>query len=139
MLHILANKTRDPQRHLYHKLLRYIEPFHPQKKLILCPFNATVIPLMSKLFWLQGYRQLKLITTLNQDTKSTGCLLLSPGQEHEINFGEDMVKMLPGDGVASGIEGFVVAKYLSNLCVMVPFLSSVSSPTGNGMKTILLR
>jgi hypothetical protein len=37
-------------RHLYHKLLRYIEPFHPQKKLILCPFDATVIPLMSKLF-----------------------------------------------------------------------------------------
>jgi hypothetical protein len=25
------------------------------------------IPLMSKLFWLQGYRQLKLITTLHQD------------------------------------------------------------------------
>jgi hypothetical protein len=29
-----ANKTRDPQRHLYHKLLRYIEQFHPQKKLV---------------------------------------------------------------------------------------------------------
>jgi putative transposase len=65
-----ANKTRDPQimRHLYHKLLRYIEQFHPQRKLVLCPFDATVIPLMSKLFWLQGYRQLKLITTLHQDT-----------------------------------------------------------------------
>jgi putative transposase len=45
---------------------------------------------MSKLFWLQGYRQLKLITTLNQDTKSTGCLLLSPGQGHEINLGENI-------------------------------------------------
>jgi hypothetical protein len=44
---------------------------------------------MSKLFWLQGYRQLKLITTLHQDTKSTGCLLLSPGQGHEINLGEN--------------------------------------------------
>jgi hypothetical protein len=54
----------------YLAILRYIEQFHPQKKLVLCPFDATVIPLMSKLFWLQGYRQLKLIT--NQDTKSTG-------------------------------------------------------------------
>jgi putative transposase len=61
---------------------------------------------MSKLFWLQGYRQLKLITTLHQATGSTGCLLLSPGQEHEINLGEDMVKMLPEDGVAVGDRGF---------------------------------
>jgi hypothetical protein len=132
MIHILANKTRDPQRHLYHQLLRYIEQFHPQKKLVLCSFDATVIPLMSKLFWLQGYRQLKLITTLHQDTKSTGHLLLSLGQEHEINFGEDMVKMLPENGVA-------VANYLSNLYEMVLFLSPVPSPIGNGMKTILLR
>ncbi len=132
MIHILANKTRDPQRHLYHQLLRYIEQFHPQKKLVLCSFDATVIPLMSKLFWLQGYRQLKLITTLHQDTKSTGHLLLSLEQEHEINFGEDMVKMLPKNGVA-------VANYLSNLYEMVLFLSSVLSSIGNEMKTIVLR
>jgi putative transposase len=57
---------------------------------------------MSKLFWLQGYRQLKLITALHQDTKSTGHLIISPRQEHEINFGEDMVKMLPENGIAVG-------------------------------------
>jgi hypothetical protein len=72
-----ANKTRDPQifMRLYHKLWRYIEPAHPEKKLVLCPFDATVIPLMSQLFWRQGYRQVKLITTLNRDTKST-CLAI---------------------------------------------------------------
>jgi len=75
---------------------------YPQKRLVLCPFDATVIPLMSKLFWLQGYRQLKLITALHQDTKSTGHLIISPRQEHEINFGEDMVKMLPENGIAVG-------------------------------------
>jgi hypothetical protein len=48
------------------------------------PFDATVIPLMSQLFWRQGYRQVKLITTLNQDTQSTDHLILSPGQAHEI-------------------------------------------------------
>jgi hypothetical protein len=74
-----------------HKPLPYIEQFRPQKKLVLCPFDATVIPLTSKLFWLQEYRQIKLITTLHQDTKSTGHLITSPGQEHEINFGEDTV------------------------------------------------
>ena len=94
---------------------------------------------MSKLFWLQGYRQLKLITTLNQDTKSTGCLLLSPGQGHEINFGDDMVKMLPENGVLVGNRGFYSRKLFENLCAMMLFLSSVLSPTGNGMKTIALR
>jgi putative transposase len=59
---------------------------------------------MSKLFWLQGYRQVKLITTLNQDTN--GCLIISPGQEHKINFGEDMVKMLRKNGVTVGDRGF---------------------------------
>jgi hypothetical protein len=75
---------------------------------------------------------LAIITTLHQDTKSTGHLLLSLGQEHEINFGEDMVKMLPENGVA-------VANYLSNLYEMVLFLSSVLSSIGNEMKTIVLR
>ena len=84
-----ANKTRDPQifRHLYHKL-------------------------MSKLFWLQRYRQVKWITTLNQDTKSTGHLIVSPGQTHEINFGEDIVKMLPENGVTVGDKGFCSHKVL---------------------------
>jgi Transposase DDE domain. len=91
---------------LYHKLLRYIEQIHPEKKLVLCPFDATVILLVSKLFWRQGYRQVKLITTLNQDTKSTGHLIVSPGQAHQINFGEDIVKILPENGVAVGDRGF---------------------------------
>jgi len=33
----------------------------------------------------------------------------------------------------------IVANYLSNLCAMVLFLSSVLSPIRNGMKTIVLR
>jgi hypothetical protein len=35
-----------------------------------------------------------------------GYLLLSPGQAHEINFGEDMVEMLPENGLAVGDRGF---------------------------------
>ena len=65
---------------------------------------------MSKLLWLQGYRQVKLITTLNQDTQSPGHLIISPGQAHEINFGEDMMKMLPENGVAIGDRGFCSRK-----------------------------
>ena len=34
-----------------------------------------------------------------------GYLLLSPGQAHEINFGEDMVEILPENGVAVGDRG----------------------------------
>jgi len=103
---------------LYHKLWRYIEQAHPEKKLVLCPFDATVIPLMSQLFWRQGYRQVKLITTLNQDTQSTDHLILSPGQAHDINFGEDIVKILPENGVAVGDRGLcsqkLFAQFIAN-------------------------
>jgi hypothetical protein len=62
---------------------------------------------------------------LHQDTKSTGHLIISPRQEHEINFGEDMVKMLPENGIAVGdsIE--------SNT------LFTIRLPIGNGTKTIV--
>jgi len=69
-----------------------------------------VIPLMSQLLWRQGCCQIKLITTVHQDTKSTGYLIPSPGQEHEINLGEDMVEMLPENGIAVGGRGFCSRK-----------------------------
>jgi putative transposase len=37
-------------------------------------------------------------------------LIVSPRQEHEITFGEDIVKMLPEDGVAVGDRGFYSRK-----------------------------
>jgi hypothetical protein len=39
-----------------------------------------------------------------------GYLILSPGQEHEINFGEDMVEMLPENGVVVGDREFCSRK-----------------------------
>ena len=33
-------------------------------------------------------------TTFNQDTKSTSHLIISSGQEYEIKFGNDIMKML---------------------------------------------
>jgi hypothetical protein len=53
MIHIFPGKQdQRPTDHaaLYHKLLHYIEQFHPQKKLVLCPFDNTVIPLMTSYF-----------------------------------------------------------------------------------------
>jgi hypothetical protein len=55
---------------------------------------------------------------LHQDTKSTGYLnacgtaapIISPGQEHEINFGEDITEMLPVKGVSVGDRGFCSRK-----------------------------
>lgn len=52
--------------------------------------------LMSQLFWLQGYCQVRLITTWNQDRQSTGHLLISLERKHEINFGDDIVKNVTG-------------------------------------------
>jgi hypothetical protein len=61
---------------------------------------------------------LAIITTLNRDTKSTSHLIISPGQGHEINFGEDMMKMLPENGVAVGDRGFcshkLFAQFIAN-------------------------
>jgi hypothetical protein len=86
--------------------LRYIAEIYPEKKLVLCSFDATIIPLMSQLFWLQDYRQVKLVTTLNQDTQSTDHLIVSPGQAHEINLGEDIMKMLPENVFVVRDRGF---------------------------------
>ncbi len=55
---------------------------------------------------------------MNQDTKFTGHLIISPGQGHEINFGEDIVKMLLENGVAVGDRGFcshkLFAQFIAN-------------------------
>jgi hypothetical protein len=52
----------------------------------------------------------KFITTWKQDTQSTGHLLISPGQKHGINFGNDMVKMLPKNGIVVGDREFCSCK-----------------------------
>jgi len=39
-----------------------------------------------------------------------GHLLISPGQEHEINFGDDIAKMLPENGIAVGDREFCSRK-----------------------------
>jgi len=92
---------------------------------------------MSKLFWLQGYYQVKLINTLNQDIKSASHLIVSPGQAHEINFSEDMVKFCKKMESHFGIESFAITKYLMSLLRMMLFVLSVLNPVGNGMKTII--
>jgi len=74
---------------------------------------------------------------LNQDTQSPGHFIVSPGQAHEINFGEDMMKMLPENGVAIGDRGFFSHKLFAQFIANVLFSLSVLNLIGNGMKTIV--
>ena len=79
---------------------------------------------------------LAIITTLRQDTKSAGHLnacgtaapIISHRQEYEINFGEDMVELLPENGVAVGDSGFCSRKLFEQfMCNDALFIIRIKS------------
>jgi hypothetical protein len=75
------------------------------------------------------YLQVKLITTWNQDIQSTGHLLISPGQRHEINF--NIVEMLSKNGIAFGDRAFCSHKLFEQFIEMILSLLSVLNLIGN--------
>jgi len=54
-----------------------------------------------------------------------GYLILSPGQEHEINFGEDMVEMLPENGVVVGDREFCSSLIFGFTGVSIPYFEPI--------------
>jgi len=44
-----------------------------------------------------------------------------PAQEHEISFGDDIMKMLLKNGIAVGDRGLLVISYFENLLGMILF------------------
>ena len=69
---------------------------------MLFPIDSTVVSLTSKLFWIQGQHQVKLLNGVNV---SQG---YDFGQGHDAKFTDYIAGMIPEDGIGIMDRGFVV-------------------------------
>lgn len=62
-----ACKMREDQyfRRIYAQLIEQVRRQKPTTAQMLFPIDSTVVTLTSKLFWLQGYHQVKLLNGVN--------------------------------------------------------------------------
>ncbi|MEO0308820.1 MAG: IS4 family transposase, partial [Gloeomargarita sp. DG02_3_bins_56] len=62
-----ACKTRQDQNfcRIYVKLVEEVKRKNPAVAQMLFPIDSTIISLTSKLFWMEGYRQVKLMNGIN--------------------------------------------------------------------------
>jgi putative transposase len=103
-----ASKHRGFQlfNQVYLSLLNTIRKSSHTSDITICPFDSTVITLTSKLFWAESYHQVKLLTSINQETQATSEPVIHFGQDHDVTFGDKVISMLPEQGVAVGDRGF---------------------------------
>lgn len=73
---------------LFVDLLRQFLRQTHHKDLMICPFDSTLINLTSKLFWAQQYHQVKLLTSLNQETQAPNEAVIHFGERHDAYFQE---------------------------------------------------
>ncbi|WP_425244415.1 transposase [Thermostichus vulcanus] len=91
---------------LFVELLHQVRRRSRRKDVIICPFDSTIIGLTSKLFWAEHYHQVKLLTSLNQETRAPSEFLIHFGERHDAYFGELVLGMIPENGLAVGDRGF---------------------------------
>lgn len=72
---------------------------NPATAQILFPIDSTVITLTSKLFWMQGYHQVKLMNGVNLAQGNPSECLIHFGQGHDAKFAELVTGMIPEDGI----------------------------------------
>jgi len=80
-----------------------------------CPIDSTVITLTSKLLWVLGYHQVKLLTVFNNEQKSGEYPLIHFGQDHDYKFATQMTENLSEKQVGVMDRGFASLDYLKQL------------------------
>jgi putative transposase len=103
-----ASSSRGLQfiNRLFVDLLHQVRRRPSQKDVIICPFDSTVISLTSKFFWAEQYHQVKVLTSLNQETQAPSEVLIHFGERHDAYFGQLVLGMTPENGLAVGDRGF---------------------------------
>ena len=91
---------------LFVDLLHQVRRRPSQNDVIICPFDSTIISLTSKFFWAEQYHQVKVLTSLNQETQAPSEVLIHFGERHDAYFGELVLGMTPENGLAVGDRGF---------------------------------
>lgn len=112
-----ANKIRENNlfQRIYAQLIQRIKRKNAISKLILFPIDSTVITLTSKLFWSQGYHQVKLINGFNLTQNVTSECMINFGQEHDAKFAEQILTIIPENAVAIMDRGFAGWSFLDQL------------------------
>lgn len=103
-----ASKHRDYQAisRIYTTLNRELKKRKGNREYPLYAIDSTVITLTSKLFWMFGYHQLKLVMGVNSETGSTGESHLHFGFGHDERFADLMMTTVPENGIAVEDRGF---------------------------------
>ncbi len=80
-----ACKSQQDQHfcRIYVELMERLKRKNQATALMLMPIDSTVITLTSKLFWAQGYHQVKLMNGVNLTQDTTSECLIHFGQGHD--------------------------------------------------------
>jgi putative transposase len=103
-----ASKNRDYQvfNQIYVSLNSELRKRKGKREYLLYAIDSTVITLTSKLFWMSGYHQTKLVMGVDAETGSIGERHLHFGFSNDENFAELMMTTVPENGIAVENRGF---------------------------------
>jgi putative transposase len=112
-----ACKQRCDQyfRSIYTKLRQKLIHNNPTAAKMLFPIDSTVITLTSKLFWVQGQHQVKLLNGVNVSQGYVSECLIDFGQGHDARFTDYIASMIPENGIGIMDRGFASWKFLDEL------------------------
>lgn len=66
---------------------------------MLFPIDSTVVTLTSKLFWLPGYHQVKLLNGVNLEQGDPSECLIHFGQGYDAKFADPISTMIPENAI----------------------------------------
>lgn len=112
-----ACKTRQDEHfcRIYTDLIGRLKRKNPATAQMLFPIDSTVITLTSKLFWMQGYHQVKLLSGVNLTQGNPSECLIHFGQGHDAKFADRVTSMIPEDAVGVMDRGFASWDFLDQL------------------------
>lgn len=96
-----ACKSRKNQHfcRIYVELMEWLKRKNPTTAQMLFPINSTIVTLTSKLFWMQGYHQVKLMNGVNLVQGNPSECLIHFGQGYDALFASLVPGMIPENAI----------------------------------------
>lgn len=112
-----ASKQRslEPLIKIYQQLCQQISQKNGSPNFQIFPIDSTTVTLTSKLLWMQGYPEVKLISGINLETGGLEESLVSFGKKHDINFGCEAIDAIPSNAVGVMDRGFASCGFISRM------------------------
>jgi len=112
-----ACKSRQDQKfcRIYVELIERLKHQNPTAGQMLFPIDSTVITLTSKLFGQQNYHQVKLMNGINLAQGNPSECLIHFGQGNDMRFVDEVLGMIPENGVGIMDRGFASWEFLEQM------------------------